>query len=158
MFPNQKFDKPGKSPFMDMQLVPRYADGGSAGAAPTVAVDRRRAAEPGIAGRRGEDGAALPRPSRSPARSTSTSATSPSSRRAGRVREPRLCASAWTVRAGAPIADLLLPEWGGRTEYLSVRRLGKPDLTAAARQRLRLMGMSDGLIASVERADARTAW
>src|SRR3546814_19816216 len=37
MFPNQKFDKPGKSPFMDMQLVPRYADGGSAGAAPTVA-------------------------------------------------------------------------------------------------------------------------
>ena len=22
MFPNQKFDKPGKSPFMDMQLVP----------------------------------------------------------------------------------------------------------------------------------------
>ena len=27
MFPNQKFDKPGKSPFMDMQLVPRYADG-----------------------------------------------------------------------------------------------------------------------------------
>src|SRR3546814_15820444 len=50
------------------------------------------------------------------------------------------------VRAGAPIADLLLPEWGGaQTEYLSVRRLGKPDLTAAARQRLRLMGMSDGL-------------
>ncbi|MBL7471074.1 efflux RND transporter periplasmic adaptor subunit, partial [Escherichia coli] len=41
------------------------------------------------------------------------------------------------VRAGAPIADLLLPEWGGaQTEYLSVRRLGKPDLTAAARQRL----------------------
>ena len=26
MFPQQKFDKPGKSPFMDMQLVPVYAD------------------------------------------------------------------------------------------------------------------------------------
>ena len=26
MVPTQKFDKPGKSPFMDMQLVPRYAD------------------------------------------------------------------------------------------------------------------------------------
>ena len=26
MVPAQKFDKPGKSPFMDMQLVPRYAD------------------------------------------------------------------------------------------------------------------------------------
>ena len=28
MAPDQHFDKPGKSPFMDMQLVPKYADGG----------------------------------------------------------------------------------------------------------------------------------
>ena len=28
MFPNQKFEKPGKSPFMDMQLEPKYADEG----------------------------------------------------------------------------------------------------------------------------------
>ena len=28
MVPDQHFDKPGKSPFMDMQLVPKYADGG----------------------------------------------------------------------------------------------------------------------------------
>lgn len=26
MVPDQRFDKPGKSPFMDMQLAPRYAD------------------------------------------------------------------------------------------------------------------------------------
>ena len=26
MVPGQRFDKPGKSPFMDMQLVPKYAD------------------------------------------------------------------------------------------------------------------------------------
>ncbi|SQA96817.1 Cation efflux system protein CusB precursor [Cedecea neteri] len=26
MVPGQRFDKPGKSPFMDMALVPRYAD------------------------------------------------------------------------------------------------------------------------------------
>src|SRR3954466_9720495 len=33
MYPNQKFDKPGRSPFMDMELVPVYADdGGSDGA------------------------------------------------------------------------------------------------------------------------------
>ena len=25
MVPNQKFDKPGKSPFMDMQLEPKYS-------------------------------------------------------------------------------------------------------------------------------------
>ncbi|HEV2040771.1 MAG TPA: heavy metal-binding domain-containing protein, partial [Casimicrobiaceae bacterium] len=29
MVPGQKFDKPGKSPFMDMQLVPMYDDGGN---------------------------------------------------------------------------------------------------------------------------------
>lgn len=57
------------------------------------------------------------------------------------------------VRAGAPIADVQLPEWGGaQTEFLAVRRLGKPALAAAARQRLRLLGMSDSLIASVERS------
>jgi Cu(I)/Ag(I) efflux system membrane fusion protein len=26
MYPQQKFDKPGKSPFMDMQMIPQYAD------------------------------------------------------------------------------------------------------------------------------------
>ena len=26
MYPQQKFDKPGKSPFMDMDLVPVYAE------------------------------------------------------------------------------------------------------------------------------------
>ena len=29
MKPDQHFDKPGKSPFMDMQLVPKYADEGA---------------------------------------------------------------------------------------------------------------------------------
>src|SRR3546814_2303786 len=28
MVPSQHFDKPGKSPFMDMQLVPKYVDEG----------------------------------------------------------------------------------------------------------------------------------
>src|SRR5512142_3035350 len=33
MTPGYKSDKPGKSPFMDMELVPVYEDGASAGAA-----------------------------------------------------------------------------------------------------------------------------
>lgn len=40
MVPDQHFDAPGKSPFMDMQLVPRYAD--EAGAAPGVRIDPSR--------------------------------------------------------------------------------------------------------------------
>src|SRR5256885_5822949 len=39
MVPGQKFDKPGKSPFMDMQLVPVYAD--SDADAGTVAISPR---------------------------------------------------------------------------------------------------------------------
>src|SRR5258708_31001119 len=39
MVPGQRFDKPGKSPFMDMQLVPMYEDGG--GSAGGVSVDPR---------------------------------------------------------------------------------------------------------------------
>ncbi|HLF22337.1 MAG TPA: heavy metal-binding domain-containing protein, partial [Burkholderiales bacterium] len=31
MSPQQRFDKPGKSPFMDMQLVPKYADDDAGG-------------------------------------------------------------------------------------------------------------------------------
>lgn len=55
------------------------------------------------------------------------------------------------IRAGAPIADVQLPEWGGaQIEFLSVKRLGRPDLTAAARQRLRFLGMSDAVISRVE--------
>jgi hypothetical protein len=39
MVPGPKFDRPGKSPFMDMQLVPVYADeGASAGGPPIVTV------------------------------------------------------------------------------------------------------------------------
>ncbi len=57
------------------------------------------------------------------------------------------------IAAGAPIADLQLPEWGGaQGEFLAVKRLGRADLTAAARQRLRLMGMTDALIGEVERS------
>lgn len=44
MVPDQHFDKPGKSPFMDMQLLPKYADEASAGRCCHRA---GRAAEPG---------------------------------------------------------------------------------------------------------------
>ncbi|HKD18210.1 MAG TPA: efflux RND transporter periplasmic adaptor subunit, partial [Thermoanaerobaculia bacterium] len=37
MVPGSKFDKPGKSPFMDMQLVPKYADETSPGESSTSA-------------------------------------------------------------------------------------------------------------------------
>ena len=37
MYPQQRFEQPGKSPFMDMDLIPRYADS-DAGSAPGTAM------------------------------------------------------------------------------------------------------------------------
>src|SRR5690606_20075250 len=39
MMPQQRFEQPGKSPFMDMDLVPRYAEEADAGGAPAVRID-----------------------------------------------------------------------------------------------------------------------
>ena len=36
MVPGQRFDKPGKSPFMDMQLVPKYAESANAATSGTT--------------------------------------------------------------------------------------------------------------------------
>lgn len=38
MAPGTRFDKPGKSPFMDMDLVPRYADEGAGEEAGSVQI------------------------------------------------------------------------------------------------------------------------
>ncbi len=42
MYPNTRFDKPGKSPFMDMDLVPKYADEDSSASACASTRLRRR--------------------------------------------------------------------------------------------------------------------
>lgn len=153
MSPAQHFDKPGKSPFMDMELVPKYAeDGGGSGAASGVSIDPSAMQNLGIRVVEAKMG--------SLAATLSVTGTIDFNQRdvaivqarsGGFVSRVYARAPGDVIRAGAPIADVQLPEWGGaQTEFLAVRRLGRPDLTAAARQRLKLLGMSDGLIASVE--------
>ena len=57
------------------------------------------------------------------------------------------------IPAGAPLATLLVPEWGGaQSEYLAVRHTGDGALIRASRQRLTLLGMSPGMIANVDRS------
>ena len=156
MFPQQKFDKPGKWPFMDMELEPKYADDGGAasGAAPGVSIDPSAMQNLGIrvvVAQMGNLAATLNVTGSVDFNQRDVAIIQ--ARSGGFVSRVYARAPGDVVRAGAPIADVQLPEWGGaQTEFLSVKRLGRPDLTAAARQRLRLMGMSDGLISSVERS------
>ncbi len=154
MFPQQKFDKPGKSPFMGMQLEPKYADQGGAGAAPGITIDPSAMQNLGIrvvAAQMGTLAATLNVTGSIDFNQRDVAIIQ--ARSGGFVSRVYGRAPGDVVQAGAPIADVQLPEWGGaQTEFLSVKRLGRPAMTAAARQRLRLMGMSDGLIASVERS------
>ncbi len=154
MFPNQKFDKPGKSPFMDMQLMPKYADAGTAGASPGVSIDPAAMQNLGIrvvAAKIGTLASSLNVTGSIDFNQRDVAIIQ--ARSGGFVQRVYARAPGDVIRAGAPIADIQLPEWGGaQTEFLSVRRLGNASLTAAARQRLRLLGMSDGVISGVERS------
>jgi Cu(I)/Ag(I) efflux system membrane fusion protein len=152
MYPQQKFDKPGKSPFMDMQLVPQYASGSSDQA--TVSID------PGVAQNLGLRSAAVTRGVfDSPLDVTGILAYNErdvaviQARTPGFVERVYAHAAGDLLNANAALADMLVPEWAAaQTEFLALKGNGDRDLLAAARQRLRLTGMPPALIAQVERS------
>ncbi|WP_437269575.1 efflux RND transporter periplasmic adaptor subunit [Stutzerimonas balearica] len=159
MKPQQHFDKPGKSPFMDMDLVPRYADEG--GQAASLRIDARVVQNLGMR---------LARVRRETiGQSLSASGVLAfderdvaivQTRSAGFVERVYGHAPEDVLAEGAPLADLLIPEWAAaQEEYLALRGIGQPDLLAAARQRLRLAGMPAALIAELERTGKpRRVW
>ncbi|WP_085632913.1 efflux RND transporter periplasmic adaptor subunit [Pseudomonas sp. R16(2017)] len=152
MFPAQKFDKPGKSPFMDMQLVPRYANG--AGESAVVSID------PGLTQNLGLRLAPVSRGTFASSLDVTgvlafdeRDVAVVQARTAGFVERVYARAPGDVLPAGAALADLLVPDWAAaQTEFLALRRSGDAALLAAARQRLQLSGMPAGLIAQVERS------
>ena len=151
MVPSQHFDKPGKSPFMDMQLVPRFAD--EAQAQGGVTIDPRRTQNLGLR-------TAVARTGTLDSSVVASGAIAfnerdvaiVQARAAGFVQRVYGRAPGDVIAAGAPLAEILVPEWAGaQTEFLAVRRTGDEPLTRAARQRLALLGMPPGTIAAVER-------
>jgi len=159
MYPQQKFDEPGKSPFMDMDLVPRYADEGGDGASMSI--------DPSVTQNLGMRLATATRESIS----QSLEATGAlmfderdvavvQARSGGFVERVYDRAPEDVIEKGAPLADLLVPEWAAaQEEYLALKGIGQPQLLAAARQRLRLAGMPADVIAQLERTGkARPVW
>jgi Cu(I)/Ag(I) efflux system membrane fusion protein len=153
MVPTQHFDKPGKSPFMDMQLQPRYADS-AAGEAAGAKIDPVTLQSLGVrlaSVQRGDFAQSLDATGVLDFNQRDVAIVQP--RAAGFVQRVYARAPGDVVRAGAPIADLLVPSWGGaQAEYLAVRATGDARLETAARERLRLLGMPDGLIDQVSRS------
>lgn len=158
MKPDQKFDRPGKSPFMDMDLVPRYAEA-EAQDAPT----QRDQAKLAIS-TQAEQSLGLrlaPVQQQNWASVVLASGTVEFSERDISVVQARSNgfverayghAAGDIVAAGTPLVDVLNPDWAAaQQEFLSVRALGDAELTQAARQRLHLQGLAPALIQQLEK-------
>ncbi len=152
MYPQQKFDKPGKSPFMDMQLVPRYAE--STADNPAVQIDPRVAQNLGVRLATVSRGVLTPTLELSAILAFNERDVAVVQARAtGFVERVYARAPGDVLQAGAPLADLLIPEWvAAQEEFLAVRRSGDASWLAAARQRLRLSGMPADVITRMERS------
>jgi Cu(I)/Ag(I) efflux system membrane fusion protein len=153
MVPAQHFDKPGKSPFMDMPLVPKYAGEANVGAV-GITIDPAKVQNLGVRLASVERGAL-------PSAVTVNGVLAFNERdvaivqakAAGFVQRVHGRAPGDVVPAGARLADVLVPEWAGaQSEFLAVRRTGDAALTAAARQRLLLLGIPASTVAEVERS------
>jgi Cu(I)/Ag(I) efflux system membrane fusion protein len=157
MAPGQKFDKPGKSPFMDMQLVPVYADSGGDEAA--VAISPRMQQNLGVRTAEVKSGSLT-----STVEAVGSIAYNErdiavvQARSNGFLERLHVRAPLDPVRKGQPLAELYVPDWvAAQEEYLSAKRISAQSdskslagLADAARQRMRLAGMSDAQIAAVE--------
>jgi len=153
MTPGQRFDHPGKSPLMDMALVP-VVEGGAEGG--VVAISPRLQQNLGV--RLGDV-------TRGRIKSEITASATVvyderdvalvQARANGFVERLRVRAAQDTVRQGEALADLYVPDWvAAQVEYLAVRDLRSPGaagLAEGARQRLRLAGMPEDLIRKLEK-------
>ena len=118
MAPQQHFDKPGKSPFMDMALVPKYAD--ESVEAGSVKIDPR------VVQNLGMRTASVTRGSLTPSHGSDRCAGFQRARcvhRAGAsggfVERVFARAPGDVVAAGSPLVNLLVPEWTWRAAGVS---------------------------------------
>ena len=159
MVPGNKFDKPAKSPFMDMMLVPVYADSDSDSdkAGSQVTVSPRIQQSLGV--RTVEVVEGMLSPQLAAVGSIAWNERDQAivqARAPGFVERLFVRATLDRVAKGQPLAELYVPEWiAAQEEFLSLRRMQGTDLAVlvdGARQRMRQVGMGEEQIASVERS------
>ena len=155
MVPAQKFDKPGKSPFMDMQLEPKYANEGSNGEEAGVAISSQTAQNLGIRLEKvqttdfGESFSAVGRIEPDERRFYVVQTRIP-----GFIERLLVRAVGDPVVKGQKIAEIYAPELlAAQQEYLTLLTLKEVDadntLKQAARNRLLLLGMSEAEVKTI---------
>ena len=152
MVPGPRFDKPGKSPFMDMQLVPVYADSDNDAG---VSISPRAQQNLGVRTAEVVKGRVATRIDATGSVGWNERDVSIVAARAnGYVEKLQVRALFDPVKKGQPLAQLFVPDWvAAQEEFLSLKRMKGSDLATlvdAARQRMRQAGMSDEQIARVE--------
>jgi Cu(I)/Ag(I) efflux system membrane fusion protein len=157
MVPGQKFDKPGKSPFMDMQLVPVFAD--ESADAGGINVSSRQTQNLGLRTVEVVQGSLTQQIEVSGSVAWNERGLAVvQARNTGFVEKLFVRATLDRVAKGQPLAELYVPDWvAAQEEFLAVKKMqgeGMAALVDAARQRMRQAGMSEALIAQVEKAGA----
>jgi membrane fusion protein, copper/silver efflux system len=155
MKPEVHFDKPGQSPYMDMALKPQYAEDTDERDTPSSAMK----IDPTVSQNLGMRLATVIKgvlPGGVEASGTLTFNERDSAivqaRTNGFVERVYARAPGDVIVQGAPLADVLVPEWSAaQIEFLALLGSGEHGLIDAARSRLRLLGMSPDLIARVEK-------
>ncbi len=157
MYPDERFDKPGKSPHMDMPLVPVYADeGGDAG---TVTISPRVQQNLGIRTAEVVRGSlATTVEAVGSVAYNERDVAVVQARSAGFVEKLFVRAPLDPVRRGQALAELYVPDWvAAQEEFLSAKRIaaqtqvsGLASLVDGARQRMRLAGMTEEQVRIVE--------
>ncbi len=155
MVPGAKFDKPGKSPFMDMPLVPVYAD--QAADEGKVSISPRTTQNLGIrtvAVAEGQMDTGVE--TVGAVAIDERTITAVQSRVNGYIEKLYVRAQYDPVKSGQPLVEIYAPEWlSAQEEYLTLKRATQPGaevLAEAARERLALLGISDQQIRRLEQA------
>lgn len=151
MVPDQHFDKPGPSPFMDMELVPKYAAPASLEPGLTI--------NPDLVQNLGMRTATTQRmPVQMEVEAFGKLQFNERNRAIIQLRAGGFAEKVWPlavgdqVIAGQPIAEFQIPEWlDAQVELLSQPTADNPRLLKTLRTRLQLLGMPDSLIAKVEK-------
>ncbi len=153
MKPEARFDKPGKSPYMDMQLVPVYASGAADSGGIAVSSNMRQSL-----------GIRIGRVERAAVASTLAAVgtvaydehrtTLVQARAAGFVSKLFVKAAQDRVHQGQPLADVTVPVWvEAEGEYLALLSnvsASNSALRGAARARLLLLGMPETAVIALE--------
>jgi Cu(I)/Ag(I) efflux system membrane fusion protein len=160
MVPGPRFDKPGKSPFMDMPLVPMYAD--QAADDTKVSISPRTLQNLGIrtvAVSEGQMGQGVETVGAVAIDERTISAVQ--SRVNGYIVKLYVRAQYDPVSSGQPLVDIYAPEWlSAQEEYLTLKRATQPGadvLADAARERLALLGVSEPQIRRLEQTGEPSA-